>query len=352
MSSTTRITALASHDAKEAFGAYALQDLNRWREVVGQCILHRLYDVGMIIDLQKSPTFNEDCLYIEFASETRHFKIAKFGADPYVLELTLSHETIGRIQDELRACREELAREEAEQARQTALWAEEEQRVERERHERERQAAIRVEEERRVERQRREQARQAAIQASEERYERERQAQAPYVAPQANVQVRINREERVSQRTEHRKATIQRQCQERCIRALMHFTRVDNLPSILAHGLLPRDTLERGPFPTAVFNDHERLDNCHDAVCLSIGFPNYKMFYPLHKDSPHDWVVLEIDPRVLWEKDCAFCCENAASDAVRTIPIVDRKTATAFAHLFTDFQRGEQSIVRSHLGIS
>ncbi len=298
MSSASRIITLASLDTKQAFGAYASTDLKKWRELIGQCILHQVYDVGMIIDVQRSPRFNEDCLYIEFVSETRHFKIAKFSADPYVLELTLSPETTEHIQNELLTARgEQMERLEA----------------------------------RRAELDREEHARQAVLRAEEEQ--------------------RIAYERRVEQLPRERREDLQRLCQERRIRALMHFTRLDNLSSILTHGLLPRDTLESGQFPQAVFNDHERLDNCRDALCLSIGFPNYKMFYPLHKDSPYDWVVLEIDPCVLWEKDCAFCVENAAAEAVRSVPITTRKTAAAFARLFDDYHGDNQYSRRDSLCI-
>ena len=59
---------------------------------------------------------------------------------------------------------------------------------------------------------------------------------------------------------------------------LYHFTRVENLPNILKYGLLPRETLEWNGIGSQ-FNDNYRHDCCLDAVCTSIEFPNYKMFY-------------------------------------------------------------------------
>ena len=132
-------------------------------------------------------------------------------------------------------------------------------------------------------------------------------------------------------------ATIQAFVVERQIKFLFHFTRLENLTSILARGLYPRgECAERGI--TAITNDGYRLDYT-DAICLSVGFPNYKMFYGLRKDSPGtQWAVVALRPDVLWLKDCAFCRENAAKAAVTDIPVAHRKGLAAFRTLFDDFE--------------
>ncbi len=133
---------------------------------------------------------------------------------------------------------------------------------------------------------------------------------------------------------------IQQICEEKEITTLCHFTRIENLPSILQDGLLSRSALEadRRNF---LFNDPDRADNNTDAVCLSISFPNYKMFYKLRKDwegvEYAQWVVLLLDAKVLWEFECAFCKENAASRRVNNVPLENRKRPEALKDLFEDF---------------
>jgi hypothetical protein len=75
-----------------------------------------------------------------------------------------------------------------------------------------------------------------------------------------------------------RRDMIRAYCATRRIDTLVHFTRLENLVGILAEGILPRSTLEGRP-SGVIFNDDIRTDNHKEAVCLSISFPNYKMFY-------------------------------------------------------------------------
>jgi ssDNA thymidine ADP-ribosyltransferase, DarT len=128
--------------------------------------------------------------------------------------------------------------------------------------------------------------------------------------------------------------TIQEYATELDVKQLVHFTREANLDSILQRGLVPRDTLILEGF--ANFNDQLRADNTH-AVCVSIGFPNYKMWYGIKQDNPGvDWVVLLIHPAALWTLPCAFCAANAALGAVAAVPLAQRRTLTAFQAMYAD----------------
>jgi len=81
-----------------------------------------------------------------------------------------------------------------------------------------------------------------------------------------------------------------------------------------------------------------RLDGFQNATSLSIAFPNYKMFYPLRCDnSNEDWAVLGIHADVLYECECAFCKENAASNYETSIPIEEKKGLDALKNLFEDY---------------
>lgn len=129
--------------------------------------------------------------------------------------------------------------------------------------------------------------------------------------------------------------TIREFAAERGIDFLMHFTRASNLDSILARGLVQRNTLISEGFNG--YNDQFRIDGT-DAVCLSISFPNYKMFYGVQKDHPGEtWVILAIHQQALWDLDCAFCITNAASNVVRSTPLVQRKGLAAFQAMYDDW---------------
>lgn len=101
--------------------------------------------------------------------------------------------------------------------------------------------------------------------------------------------------------------------QERKITSLYHFTKANNLHGILRNGLLSRRTLDKNEI-AYLYNDDVRLEGRLEANCLSIGFPNYKMFYKYRDQSSDDeWCVIQLNPRILYEKECLFCIENAAS---------------------------------------
>ncbi|UJF24065.1 DUF4433 domain-containing protein [Suttonella sp. R2A3] len=136
---------------------------------------------------------------------------------------------------------------------------------------------------------------------------------------------------------------------KRCgISSLIHFTTFDNVDGIINHGILGKKTIaKRGLY--SVSNDPHRYDGVADAVCTSISFPNYKMFFKLQKNNREkDWAVLKLDPRILWEIPCAFCVTNAASSKVNKIPIEERKSFNSFAAMFED---RPPNIKRSDLGI-
>ena len=73
------------------------------------------------------------------------------------------------------------------------------------------------------------------------------------------------------------------------------------------------------------------------------------MFWAIRRDNPDvEWIVLVISASILWEKECAFCKENAASANVTCIPIGDRKGLNAFNSIYEEFP---QKPSRIELGI-
>lgn len=123
---------------------------------------------------------------------------------------------------------------------------------------------------------------------------------------------------------------------ERQIDRLYHFTQADNLKNIFRYGLLPRDELESRGIESSI-NDEYRFDDCLDAICTSIEFPNYKMFYKLRCENPDvDWAVLELNAEIVCDYQCAFNWTNAGDSASYSIPIKKRMTQSAFENLFED----------------
>ena len=135
----------------------------------------------------------------------------------------------------------------------------------------------------------------------------------------------------------HRSEEIRQFCKQRNISSLVHFTRVSNLNSILSMGLRSRQDLAMQAVVDVTINDSFRHDHFYDAICLSISFPNYKMFYRCSKSNRSEWVVLELDASILWRLDCAFCADNAASKAVQAVPLKQRRQAAALRELFADY---------------
>lgn len=131
---------------------------------------------------------------------------------------------------------------------------------------------------------------------------------------------------------------IQAQAQALKVPHLIHFTRATNLPSIIEHGLYPigrKD--ERGINPQ--INDRMRLDGHLDGTSLSIGFPNYRMFFKYRQENPLvEWVVLGISASVLWEKNCAFCCHNAADTRISNQPLQNLRTVNAMQGMFAEME--------------
>ncbi len=127
---------------------------------------------------------------------------------------------------------------------------------------------------------------------------------------------------------------------ERQIDWLFHFTQADNLPNIMEYGIMPRSELECYNIDF-LYNDNYRYDNCKNAVCTSIEFPNYKMFYTLRQKNPDvDWVVILLDAHILLDFDCAFCTTNAGNSSMFNMSIEERKGNEAFLKLFEELPNG------------
>ncbi len=130
--------------------------------------------------------------------------------------------------------------------------------------------------------------------------------------------------------------TIQAFIRERNIKRLVHFTRVENLASIVLNGLVPVEQTEKSGL-NPVINDVHRLDGYRNATSLSISTPNSKMLYRYHMELPSvPWSVLVLSTDILFEKACAFCRYNAADSRIRSRSLPFLRSIKALQGMFEE----------------
>jgi ssDNA thymidine ADP-ribosyltransferase DarT-like protein len=110
---------------------------------------------------------------------------------------------------------------------------------------------------------------------------------------------------------------IQSDVLQRGITRLCHFTRSEKLAHMLAQtqAILPTQELrERYPDLLDV-TDTQRLDGRLAYICCSIAYPNtwYLRTIKAHNTPFQDWIILCLDPCLLWERIALFSPRNAAA---------------------------------------
>ncbi|WP_315923217.1 DarT ssDNA thymidine ADP-ribosyltransferase family protein [Mesorhizobium sp. SP-1A] len=112
-------------------------------------------------------------------------------------------------------------------------------------------------------------------------------------------------------------AEIQREAVRRGIQGLLHFTQIWNLHGIVTHGLLSRTALnERGL--DAYGSSGHRRDLKDQAISLSISAVYPKMFMAKQQSVGHPhWVIILLDPSILWTHRCRFLCRNAGKKEIK-----------------------------------
>lgn len=134
----------------------------------------------------------------------------------------------------------------------------------------------------------------------------------------------------------YHKYEIENMMGSRGIRYLCHFTPIDNLESILNKGLYSREYIEEN-LPDALWTDDVRAEGLRHGICLSLSFPNDKMFYKKRKEREdiQEWAVIALDAnKVISDFDCAFFATNAAFSDYRNRPLSDFMHSFAFDGLF------------------
>ena len=125
--------------------------------------------------------------------------------------------------------------------------------------------------------------------------------------------------------------------QERNIEHLIHFTRYENLESILENGIMTKDNLKTLKLDFCE-NDRARFDGYENSISLSVSSPHFVMFWKYKKGfiDAKGWVVIDIKPDVIWEYYCIFCKHNAADSKTIKRNRDDLYNIKSFEEMFLD----------------
>lgn len=131
------------------------------------------------------------------------------------------------------------------------------------------------------------------------------------------------------------------------IEEIVHFTRIENLPSILSIGLQNRIKLQEKNQEIFI-NDIMRLDNRLNGISLSITHPNQGMFYKYRMASEsNNWCVIILNPRILWELNCLYCRHNAADSRISRLNDDALSNKKSFLSMFSREERN-LSLPKNH----
>lgn len=140
-----------------------------------------------------------------------------------------------------------------------------------------------------------------------------------------------------------RQQEIRNICKDRDIDICTHFTRIENLSSILTHGLIPRKYLEKANINYISLNT-EKIDSYIDANFLNISFPHYDLVFDATKRTQENWVCISYEKDVLWKLNCAFYRTNSTSKEMLLTPIAKRRTPQSFDEIFI----GNEHLSKNH----
>ncbi len=125
----------------------------------------------------------------------------------------------------------------------------------------------------------------------------------------------------------------------RKIEYLLHFTRIENLDSIMKNGIVPV-SFQDSKSVSSIHNDYDRFDSQLNFTSFSLGHPNYKLFFYFRKNKYPlaRWVVLLIDCSILFSPSSVvyFCDTNAARVMPRTKNYNELCTGDSLKKMFSE----------------
>ncbi|MDK4530052.1 DarT ssDNA thymidine ADP-ribosyltransferase family protein [Kingella kingae] len=139
---------------------------------------------------------------------------------------------------------------------------------------------------------------------------------------------------------------------ERNIKYLVHFTPLENLDSILQNGLYSRYYIEYDPDSSNIINgvclDNVRADNRKNGICLSVQFPNQKMFYSHRQKFGGEWAVIALDIKLILEiedRQIQFFSTNSANAIFRQYDDKWLESSEAFEAMFAKMVENKNGIL-------
>ncbi len=147
---------------------------------------------------------------------------------------------------------------------------------------------------------------------------------------------------------------IRKILEKRKIKHLIHFTRVENLESILQYGFVPRSMCKALDMQ-AICNDDQRLDGRIDCNSISVEFPNYRLLRGFQfRNQGAKWVIFKIDVEALFDisKEYGYYKTNAANSQFRSYECRYRSSVRDFEEMFCeDIEYNGTHIRRKDLNI-
>jgi hypothetical protein len=143
-------------------------------------------------------------------------------------------------------------------------------------------------------------------------------------------------------------ASLEDAIKRRGVAYLVHFTRVENIESIMRMGLVPVESLLHCGIKH-IHNDKRRIDNYPNANCFSIMHCNYKLLYFYCSGVEYNkYAVMYYDANLLLHHKVGFFPTNAAR--CRAKHVYSNGKSEAFERMFMELDPA-MGTTRAELGL-
>ena len=268
-------------------------------QLVGQRIQHSFSSYGLGT-IKKAYIAEDMRVYVEIKFDTRPKQTTFSLSDMLGEKLFFDSETIDGVPVSALICRaKKRMQEKLEEEKQKRQAAEKEKYEEEQRREAKEKEEEKERRKKEAERQKKEERRRQLLERLE-KWEKE--------------QRRLKEAEQCERK--ERQKIYNYFTKKRGVEYFVHFTPEENIPSILQHGIIPREDLSSHRID-AVCPDRSRSDNHLDYSSFSVSFPNYRVMYSKRHDMK--FVILCIDPRIILDfpiSEISYLPTNAANQSL------------------------------------
>lgn len=122
---------------------------------------------------------------------------------------------------------------------------------------------------------------------------------------------------------------------DRNINHFIHCTPLENLSSILEHGIVSRKTLEKSDDVHGCITDPLRMDEHPEASCFSVQSPNFDHLRRIHKDFNHAAIIV-VSVDLILNFKCAFYPRNAAKNDFKYKSLNHWQWSDRFEEMFSN----------------